>query len=354
MTEKRKRPFAEIVVVFSILLLVVLIVLVVRMNHTMIDKSNSSGINGITPSAISKTNKVLYIASYDTSNDWGSGIKSGIESVLKTRDNVQLKIISMDTMGMTSADTDEKMKAALNAKRLIDSWKPDLVIASDDNASKYLIVPYFKDSEIPFVFCGVNWDASKYGFPSKNVTGMIEVQLMDQLVEYLSPYARGNRIGSLRGDTMTNIGEAEYVEKQLGTEIKTYFVDNITKWKERFVQLQDEVDMILIGDIDAVKFNEESKDNVEKFMLDHTKIPTGLWDAHYKKNGLITLATIPEEQGEYAAQAALEILDGKSPLDIPLVKNKKAKVILNMKLAKKLGIIFPMYLVEGAQIIPAD
>ena len=46
------------------------------------------------------------------------------------------------------------------AKAEIDAFKPDVVIAADDNASKYLIEPYFKDAALPFVFCGVNWDAS--------------------------------------------------------------------------------------------------------------------------------------------------------------------------------------------------
>jgi len=64
---------------------------------------------------------------------------------------------------------------ALKAKNLIEKVKPDIVLTSDDNAAKFLIVPYFKDSKIPFIFSGVNWTAEKYGFPFKNVTGMIEV-----------------------------------------------------------------------------------------------------------------------------------------------------------------------------------
>ena len=57
------------------------------------------------------------------------------------------------------------------------------MIASDDNAQKYLVVPYLKGTQVPVIFNGVNWDASAYGFPTSNVTGMIEVELPDQLVE---------------------------------------------------------------------------------------------------------------------------------------------------------------------------
>ncbi len=76
---------------------------------------------------------------------------------------------------------------------MIDSWQPDVVIASDDNASKYLIAPYYKGGDLPFVFCGLNWDASVYGFPAKNVTGMVEVAQIPQLLEVLKRHAKGDR-----------------------------------------------------------------------------------------------------------------------------------------------------------------
>lgn len=302
--------------------------------------------------AAAKMQRILFVASYNTQNPWSGGIKSGIRSVLKSRKDVELLVFDMDTMGVQSEMT--KIQAALKARQEIETYQPDVVITSDDNAAKYLIAAYYKESSLPFVFCGVNWDASKYGLPSENVTGMIEVQLIDQLVAYLSPYARGNRIGSLRGDTMTNRAEAVHFERQLETEIKTYFVKDISDWKKKFVQLQEEVDMVLLGDIDTIELNGESKADVEEFIFMNTEVPTGHWDSWFSKNALITLATIPEEQGEYAATAALEILDGKSPEEMPLVKNRKAKVYLNMKLAKKLGVIFPMDLIESAEIISAN
>ncbi|WP_300465586.1 hypothetical protein [Desulfobacula sp.] len=93
-----------------------------------------------------------------------------------------------------------KEAAARQARQVILSWKPDLVIVSEDNAAKCLVAPYFKDADLPFVFCGLNWDASVYGFPFKNVTGMIEVQLITQIIDHLKPFASGSRIGALRGN----------------------------------------------------------------------------------------------------------------------------------------------------------
>jgi hypothetical protein len=54
---------------------------------------------------------------------------------------------------------------------------------------------------------------------------------------------------------------------------------------------------------------------------------------------------------QVAAGAALKIIDGKNPADIPIVTNKRAKIFLNMVLAKKMGIKFPMSLIEHAQFV---
>ena len=138
--------------------------------------------------------KVLFIDSYHEGYAWSDGITNGIKSVVDGK-GMNLKVVRMDTK--RNASEDFKKEAALKMKAVIEDFKPDVVIASDDNASKYLIEPYFKGSNLPFVFCGVNWDASGYGFPTSNVTGMIEVTPVPQLLEQLKPYAKGNRIGFL-------------------------------------------------------------------------------------------------------------------------------------------------------------
>jgi hypothetical protein len=87
--------------------------------------------------------------------------------------------------------------AAQKAKSEIESFQPDVVIASDDNASKHLIQPFYKDADLPFVFCGVNWDESVYGYPYKDVTGMVEVSGVKELIDLLKQFSKGERLGLL-------------------------------------------------------------------------------------------------------------------------------------------------------------
>ena len=148
--------------------------------------------------------KLLYVNSYHKGYQWSDDIEKGLIKALgvkthadgsidPSQSKVQLSVFRMDTKLNTSEAF--KQKAGLEAKALIELWRPDIVVTSDDNAAKYLILPHYMNSKIPFVFCGLNWDATVYGFPTPNVTGMVEVTPLLDTIEILQRYAKGNRIG---------------------------------------------------------------------------------------------------------------------------------------------------------------
>ena len=69
-----------------------------------------------------------------------------------------------------------------------------MVTTSDDSAARYLIAEHYRDADLPFVFCGVNWDASVYGFPHRNVTGKVEVSPIPQIISLMREHAAGDRV----------------------------------------------------------------------------------------------------------------------------------------------------------------
>jgi pyruvate,water dikinase len=148
----------------------------------------------------SKGKRILHVDSCHPGNEWNDRIAQAVRETLRSA-GAELKVIHLDTKRRSSEV--EKRAAALRAKRIIEQFRPDVVTASDDNAAEYLIMPYYKDSELPFVFCGLNWDASVYGFPYSNVTGMVEVSPIPQIIKLLKRYAHGDRIGYLTEDLPT-------------------------------------------------------------------------------------------------------------------------------------------------------
>lgn len=311
-----------------------------------------------TPQAAKK--KVLYVNAYDLDMDWAANTLAGALEVFQIKvgaghalddseSPVSFKLFNMKTKKNNSQA--QKEQAALEAKALIETWQPDVVICADDNASKYLIVPYFKNSPIPFVFCGVNWDASEYGFPCSNVTGMLEVFPIREALDILGPYARGKRVGFLSHDTLSERKNAEHIKTLFELDLIEKYVTDLAGFEEAYKAMQSQSDILLIIEVGTLKGFDEDK--YFQITSTHLSIPTVSFTHNQKRmrNYLLVCKRVPQEQGEWAAKAALEILAGKAPKDLPMTTNKKAAIRLNTDFANKLGIKFPMELIQRASFV---
>jgi ABC-type uncharacterized transport system substrate-binding protein len=290
--------------------------------------------------------KVLYIDSYHEGYSWSDHESKGAIDVLNTA-GVYIKRVFMDT-NRHPDETYIKNKA-LEIKTEIDTYKPDIIISADDAALKYIIMPYYKNSTIPVVFCGINWDSSAYGTPYTNMTGMLEVSLVPQLLTHIKEYTKGTRIGWLSGDVLTNRKEPVYIKKIYSIDMTEMYVKNLNEFKTAFQSLQNQVDIIFFYSNAGIQDWDDTL--AKEYIAKTIKVPvvtTLDWMMPYATLGY---TKIPEEEGEWAAQTALAILKGAKPSDIPEVKSKKGKLMVNLMLAEKLGIVFKMNLLKNAEII---
>ena len=67
-------------------------------------------------------------------------------------------------------------------------------------------------------------------------------------------------------------------------------------------------------------------------------IPVGTDFAWLMPYSLLGVGKLPEEQGRWAAKAALRILDGVAPSRIPLTHNREGELLFNSRIAARLGI----------------
>lgn len=291
--------------------------------------------------------KILYIDSYHEGYEWSDGITNGIKSVLKNT-GVTLEVFRMDTK--RNGGEDFKKQAALNAKSRIEQFKPDVVIVSDDNAAKYVVADFYKDSDLPCIFCGVNYDASVYGFPTKNVTGMIEMEMVNQMIQNLKSFAKGDGIGFISADNETTRKIGLFTKKLSAPNLVEYYAKNFAEWKKLYLEAQSKVDILLFDNNAGI--NDWNDKEALDFVLKNTKIPTSAYNAWVTQYTLIGVTKVAEEFGEWSAATALKIIDGAKPSDIPIATNKKGKLSLNIKIANKLGITFkPAQLKGAAEII---
>jgi len=284
-----------------------------------------------------ETPRIFYVNSYHPGYGSSDDVMAGIESVLSDK-NVQWKTTFMDTKNHPG-------EAAIQTKvdeilQQIEEYQPHLIIASDDNAIKYLIEPYFKNQEIPVVFCGVNWSADQYGLPASNVTGMLEVlPIQEMLIEMKNYYPEANQLMVLSENTNSekkNKTLLDTLYQRMGFSTEYALVNNFEEWKSAFLRGNEKYDLIFIPTNGAIKnWNETA---AIEFVKQNIKVPVLASDDFMMKYAVFGLTKIAAEQGEWAAKTALDILEkAKNPDQIPLAKNQQTKAWINQELAEVIG-----------------
>jgi ABC-type uncharacterized transport system substrate-binding protein len=289
---------------------------------------------------------VLFINSYHAGYPWSDGEEAGASKALAPT-GATLKFYRMDSKRHPEdafmADQSRKLLT------LIQTEKPDIVIAADDNATR-VMVEHFKDVSLPWVFCGVNWDASPYGLPFKNATGMLEVSLTKSVIERLKEQAKGSRTGFLTADTETERSEGRAYRQMLKLSFqREAYVKSFAEWKEAFLQMQEQTDVVFIGNYAGI--NDWNETEARAFVQEHTKIPSGSEYDFMMPYVMLGMTKVAEEQGRWAAETAATILEGRAPSTIPIVANKEEKLYVNVGLASKAGIRFSPELLKRAVLI---
>ena len=129
-------------------------------------------------------------------------------------------------------------------------------------------------------------------------------------------------------------------------ELTEYYVTIYDYWKKRFKKLQNKVDILII-DSDGGLYNDQKAD-MQSSVKAYTTIPTGSAFDFMAHCTLFTFAKVAEEQGFWAANSALQILDGASPSQIPFAQNKEGKLIINMQNAQAMNANIKFEIIQSA------
>ncbi len=324
--------------------------------------------------------KLLYIDSYHEGYAWSDAITNGIKK--NTLPGVELKVFRMDTK--RKSDESSKVLAGIKAIEEISRFRPDVVIVSDDNAVKYVVVPYItnqkkikyqiKDSAnkeidqeqnisveynpyLPFIFCGINWDASKYNLPKERATGMLEVSLYDALIVQLDNtwksknkgVSRKIRYGFISADNETEKKEKEQLSLLITLD-EVVFVKTFDEWATEFQKLQNKVDILFFINNAGIS-NWDDEKAAQIVTRENLKSITGSIYDFMSTFVLITYAKLGEEQGEWSAKQAMAILKGKQISEIPVSKNQRGMFYINLNIAKKIKVFFPIEFLQIATLI---
>ncbi|MDJ0740483.1 MAG: hypothetical protein QNJ91_12250 [Gammaproteobacteria bacterium] len=293
--------------------------------------------------------KCLFVSSYHQGYAWSDGVEFGLRETLAGK--CLIRQFDMDTKRRKQVEQIEA--AAAEAKALIESWQPDVVITADDHAARYLIVPYYRDADLPFVFCGVNWTVDEYGFPYRNVTGMIEVAPVKAMVAEASTLVGGAArvlyIGANTSTERKNAARIRDAAENQGLRFEAQFASSQASWIGAYQRGQG-YDFIIIGSNAGI--NDWSWDEVVAAIRPFTGRLTVTSHKWMMPVTMLGMTKVPAEQGEWAGKVALQILDGVSPESIPVIANRKWDLYLNNALVEQAAITLPVQLTSKGKVFP--
>ena len=279
--------------------------------------------------------KCLLLMSYHRGYEWNDGIESGV--MQKLTGVCQVKVIYLDTKRNNSPAYGKA--AGKKAKEEIDEFDPDVLIASDDNATRYVVEPYYKNTVVPIVFCGINWTASAYGYPYKNATGMVEVAPIIPLFKNIQRTVGLVKKGVyLSSDVITEHKDFLRYKKEYnkrGVSLNPVFVSTMDEWKLAWLQAQT-ADFIIVNNNAGI--NDWDQAEVSRFVNANSQVLSVTnyqWMMHYAMLGMIKK---PIEQGSWAGEVASAILNGLPVQEIPVTINKSWSSYINQDLLRAANI----------------
>lgn len=284
--------------------------------------------------AEAKDFRVLVVMSYEEpgTNPWCGEVKEGIDGVLG--ESADIDYFYMDTK-KNFAGGEEKAKAAYD---LYNRHAYDGVIAIDDNAQSMFVVPYLKDKvKTPVIFGGVNAEPEEYGYPSTNVSGILERGHFREsiaLLKQLSPAIK--KVGFIAKDSPSGRAIQSRIEKesdQYLVEVVTFELISSLSDLEARSKLK-ECDALFIvsinGIVDMIGESVDIKKIVNYLYGTYEKPIVGANNLHVQAGALCAVIKTGQEQGEGAALKLLEAMRGKPVSDIPVVTNYKGRRVINV------------------------
>lgn len=302
--------------------------------------------------------KVLVVMSYEEKLSWCENMKKGIETALGELS--EIKYFYMNTM----ENFEGGARKAEEAYNLFQEFKPDGVIAADDNAQVLFVVPYLKDKvKTPVMFCGVNAEPEQYGYPASNVSGMLERLHMKESIAYAQQIVPSIKTVGY----MVKAGPvAEAVLKQVKSESDTYPAiskgfktpDTLKHAIEMAEELKKDCDLLFMTSMGGLTGNDGKPLTLKEATSELVKAfgkPTFTDVTDLIKHGVLCAVTIASyEQGETSAQMLLKAMQGTPISRLPVAKNKHGKAVINPTALKSLGIKPQPMVFQKAEVMKTE
>lgn len=296
--------------------------------------------------AAARPPRIFHVMSYHSPWRWTDGQWQGFRDALALPE-AEVRVFQMNAKVASGAE--QKEAAGRTARALIDTWQPDLLYASDDEAQEH-VGRHYAGGRMPVVFSGVNKAPAAHGYEgAANVAGVLEHEHALEsvrLVQSLAPRVR--RFAAVFDDAPLWPSVRQRMQARLAGEPGVEFVawDTIrtfAEYKRRLAEYQGEVDALALIGIFNFKDGEGRNvpyQDVQRYTVEASRLPDfSFWidRIHY---GTLAAVTVSErEQGLAAGRIARAILvERRSPASLAITPTLKGLPAISLARARRLGL----------------
>lgn len=299
--------------------------------------------------------KVLVVMSYEEDNPWCQEIREGIEGVLA-------EVADIDYLYMdTKVDPAGGGRKAAEALQRYKASAPDGVITADDNAQRLFVEPHLKNQvDTPVMFCGVNADPAKYGFPADNVSGVLERGHVRESIAFVRQFSpQVQRVGFV----VRNSPSGRALREQVQAEQSEYradvsgfhLIDSIEQLQGMGEELQANHDVLYVDSLEGMPASGgKALSNRDVLMVLSELFPKPILAGNQyqvEQGAMSAVVKTGQEQGEGAARQLLAAMRGTPVEDIPISRNFRGRRVINVSTLERLKITPRPIVLRGATLV---
>ncbi len=302
--------------------------------------------------------RILHVMSYHSPWRWTDGQFGGFKAGLGDVP-AEYRVFQLDTKRWSSDR--EKAERGLAARRLVETWMPDLIYTTDDDAQD-LVTRHYLDTPVKLVFSGVNQAPAVYGYDkASNVSGVIEHEHFAESVKLLRRIVPNvSRIVVVLDDApMWEAVVARMRLAALPAGVSVVGWETIRTFAEyqariaAYPAIADAIALVGIFNFKDAQGRNVPYQQVLRWTAENSRLPDlGFWidRVHY---GTLAAVTVSErEQGLAAGRIARAILrDGRSPASMPMLPTTKGLPVVSLARAKRLGIPIRSEVLLSAEVV---
>ncbi len=295
--------------------------------------------------------RVMILHSYHPDYPWTRDIDVSIRRATDQWSSYAVTWYYMDT----KKHSDKKWlhRASIGARRAIDRFDPDVLIAVDDLAQDLAAKYYVDHDGMDIVFAGVNGQVTSYGYDqASNVTGIFERKPLTAIKEMILTLESGQDKSGEPASVLYLMDPSPSMARDRGffeafdwaplNFTESVVAEDFDDWKRIVRGLEKQgIDYLLIANYRKLPRSARepvppAPAEIASWTEANSKVPViGLNVFNVEDGGTIAVGASPFEQGEVATDMAEKLLkEGVSGQQIPMVINRQFVVALNKNTLK--------------------